>query len=80
MAKPTQRLPLKYSFHTKGMDDEHPTLKECEVIEYDDGTYLVTNFTMNTSNTLVSTGDEDVKFNSEKEAEGYAWTWIHKIN
>ena len=78
MANKTERIPLKYSFHV-GSIDGHPLTRECDVIEYDDGTYIITNFTSNTDNVLVKTSDADVVKNSEKEAEEYAMKWIQLL-
>lgn len=78
MANKTERIPLKYSFHV-GSIDGHPMTRECDVIEYDDGTYIVTNFISNTDNVLVKTSDPDVIKKSEKEAEEYAMKWIQLL-
>jgi hypothetical protein len=78
LANKTERIPLKYSFHV-GSIDGHPLTRECDVIEYDDGTYIITNFTSNTDNVLVKTSDADVVKNSEKEAEEYAMKWIQLL-
>jgi hypothetical protein len=78
LANKTERSPLKYSFHV-GSIDGHPLTRECDVIEYDDGTYIITNFTSNTDNVLVKTSDADVVKNSEKEAEEYAMKWIQLL-
>jgi hypothetical protein len=53
--------------------------RECDVIEYDDGTYIITNFISNTDNVLVKTSDPDVIKKSEKEAEEYAMKWIQLL-
>ena len=79
MANKTERIPLKYSFHV-GSIEGHPLTRECDVIEYDDGTYIITNFTSNTDNVVVRTGDDDVVKNSEKEAEEYAMKWIQLLS
>lgn len=79
MANKTERIPLKYSFHV-GSIEGHPLTRECDVIEYDDGTYIITNFTSNTDNVVVRTGDADVVKNSEKEAEEYAMKWIQLLS
>ena len=79
MANKTERIPLKYSFHV-GSIEGHPLTRECDVIEYDDGTYIITNFTSNTDNVVVKTDDTDVVKNSEKEAEEYAMKWIQLLS
>lgn len=79
MANKTKRDPLRYTSHIDSIDG-HPLTRECYVIEYDDGTYIVTNFTSNTNNVAVKTGDPDVIKKSEKEAEEYAMNWTQLIH
>jgi hypothetical protein len=79
LANKTLRDTLKYSYHIDSVDG-HPLTRECNVIEYDDGTYIVTNFTSNTDNVIVKTGDADVIKKTEKEAEEYAMKWVQLIH
>jgi hypothetical protein len=79
LANKTLRDPLKYIHHIDSIDG-HPLTRECNVIEYDDGTYVITNFTSNTDNVVVKTSDPDVIKNSEKEAEEYAMNWTQLIH